>query len=141
MEARTGSEGEKIKHLEFIQAVIARLGNNSFVIRGWSVTAGGALLALSVQAGKWQIAILAFFIGVGFWALDSSYLRRERMFRLLYGDVALFIPSRVPLFSMDTQAYQSAVGWRSVLVSSSVLMVHLPIVAVDLVTASALARY
>jgi hypothetical protein len=30
--------GDKIKHLEMIQAVISRLANNSFLLKGWSIT-------------------------------------------------------------------------------------------------------
>jgi hypothetical protein len=28
----------RVKHLEMIQAVVARLGNNAFLIKGWSIT-------------------------------------------------------------------------------------------------------
>jgi hypothetical protein len=31
-------EESELKHLEFIQGVIARLANNSFLLKGWSVT-------------------------------------------------------------------------------------------------------
>lgn len=138
-EDRTASENARIKHLEFIQAAIARLGNNSFVIRGWTVTATGALLAVAVQVNEWRVAALASLIGVAFWALDSSYLRRERMFRLLYDDVALVGPSSIPAFSMDTRPYLSTVTWRTVSFSSSILMIHVPIVAIDVAVASVLA--
>ena len=35
---------KKIKHLEMIQAVIVRMGNNSFLLKGWSVTLISAYL-------------------------------------------------------------------------------------------------
>jgi hypothetical protein len=137
--ARTGSENERLKHLEFIQATITRLGNNSFLIRGWAVTVTGALLVVSVQAKESSIAALAFLIGIGFWFLDASYLRRERMFRRLYDDVALLNPSHVPTFSMNVQPYLSTVSWKGALFSSSVLMIHISIVVTDIAIAIVLA--
>ncbi|MFD8519555.1 hypothetical protein ACFV2D_05995 [Streptomyces capillispiralis] len=139
MEADVRSENERIKHLEFIQATIARLGNNVFLIRGWSVTATGVLLAVSVQVDQWRIATLALLIGLGFWALDGFYLRRERMFRRLYDDAALHRPPRVPLFSMDTRPYLSSIPWTGALFSDSVMMVHLPVLTVDVAVACVLA--
>jgi hypothetical protein len=138
VEAHTGSENERLKHLEFIQTVIARLGNNSFLVRGWTVTATGALIAVSVQVNEWRIAAVALLIGVAFWILDASYLRRERMFRLLYDEAALHNPSRVPLFSMNIAPYRFTVGWRKVLTSSSVVMIYVPVIVLDLAVACVL---
>ncbi|MFE9398745.1 hypothetical protein [Streptomyces flavidovirens] len=131
MEIYTPSENERIKHLEFIQSTISRLGNNSFLIRGWAVTVTGVLIAISVQSAEWRVASVALGLSVGFWALDSSYLRRERMFRRLYEDAAQRPSTQVPLFSMNTQQYETAVKWNAVLFSGSTIMVHLPIISVD----------
>ncbi|REH21513.1 hypothetical protein SAMN05428941_3335 [Streptomyces sp. 2114.2] len=138
MEEHTGSENERIKHLEFIQATIARLGNNSFLIRGWTVTVTGALIAVSVQVNEWRIAAVALLIGFAFWILDASYLRRERMFRLLYDEAALRNPPRVPLFSMDINPYMATIGWRKVITSSSIVMIYLPVLMLDLAVACVL---
>ncbi|WP_318218481.1 hypothetical protein [Streptomyces sp. SCL15-6] len=138
MEAHVGSENERLKHLEFIQATIARLGNNSFLVRGWTVTATAALIAVSVQVSEWRIATVALLIGVAFWILDASYLRRERMFRALYDDTALHNPSRIPLFSMNIAPYAATIGWRKVMTSSSVMMIYLPVLVLDLAVACVL---
>jgi hypothetical protein len=44
-----------IKHLEFIQGVIGRLATDSFLMKGWAVTVGGAFWALRrpVPIGGW----------------------------------------------------------------------------------------
>lgn len=138
MEAHVGSENERLKHLEFIQATIARLGHNSFLVRGWTVTATAALIAISVQVDEWRIAAVASPIGVAFWILDASYLRRERMFRALYDDAALHNPSRAPLFSMNIAPYAASVGWRKVITSGSVMMIYLPVLMLDLAVACVL---
>ena len=41
----------RIKHLELIQMVVARMGNNSFLIKGWSLTVTGALLDVMTLFG------------------------------------------------------------------------------------------
>ena len=40
---------QKIKHLEMIEAVIERMGNNSFQLKGWAVTLVGIIGGLSAQ--------------------------------------------------------------------------------------------
>ncbi|MFH8477690.1 hypothetical protein [Streptomyces sp. NPDC018055] len=95
---------------------------------------------VSVQADEWRIAALALLIGFGFWALDSSFLRRERMYRRLYDDTALRDPSAIPLFSMDVQDYRSTTKHRDAFFASSVLLIHLPITIVDVAVAVLLAR-
>lgn len=69
-------ENERIKHPEFIQAVISRIGDNSFVMRCWAVTATGVLLAVSIQTENWRVAAVILGIAASFWILDSSYLRK-----------------------------------------------------------------
>lgn len=34
-------EDQRIKHLDMLQAVIGRLGNDSFLVKGWAVTVAG----------------------------------------------------------------------------------------------------
>lgn len=83
-----------IKHLEFIQSNIARMNQNSFQMKGWSITIISALLAIfaasfdksgSGNVGFLFVAIVPTFI---FWVLDSYYLQQERKFRGMYNDVA-----------------------------------------------------
>jgi hypothetical protein len=57
---------EKLKHLEFIQAAINRMANNAFLLKGWSVTLTGALLALTFKQLDHRylyvsLVVLAFF--------------------------------------------------------------------------------
>ena len=37
----------KLKHLEFIQGIITRMANNSFMLKGWAVTLVAGIFALS----------------------------------------------------------------------------------------------
>ncbi len=80
-------EEPRVKHLEMIQAVISRLGNDSFLVKGWSVTVAAAFLGFAVTRDSWQLAVAAVGPTVLFWILDSTYLRSERLFRELYARV------------------------------------------------------
>ena len=49
----------KIKHLEFIQAAITRMNQNSFQIKGWMITLVSALLALYANSNKSVYVLIA----------------------------------------------------------------------------------
>ena len=78
-----------IKHLEMTQGVINRLGNNSFLLKGWSMTIIALSMVLTARYGLQNpYIILAFFLPVlGFWVLDGYFLWQERLFRKVYDEV------------------------------------------------------
>ncbi len=79
-----------VKHLEMIQAIIERMGNNSFIIKGWSFTSIGALFAFWFSnTSMWYILLLNFCVTILFWFHDAYYLSLERQFRRLYDEVRL----------------------------------------------------
>ena len=78
-----------VKHLEIIQGVINRLGHDSFLVKGWSMSVlavGIIFLARNGVQDKWFI--LAFLVPVaGFWVLDGYFLWQERLLRKVYDEV------------------------------------------------------
>ncbi len=50
----------RIKHLELIQAVITKMANNSFLIKGWCVTLVAGLLALSAKESNHTLVFVAY---------------------------------------------------------------------------------
>ncbi len=80
-------ESNRIKHMEMIQAVVARLASNSFLLKGWALTLTAAFLGLSVNNKDPGIAATALLPILAFWSLDTYYLRTERLFRALYDRV------------------------------------------------------
>lgn len=74
----------KIAHLGFIQGVITRMGNNSFLLKGWTITLVAALFVVSQKDSSIMVAGIAYFPCVLFWMLDSYYLWQERWFRQVY---------------------------------------------------------
>lgn len=87
MPAYDAFEPNRVKHLEMIQAVVARLGNDSFLVKGWTVTVSGAFIGFGVTRDDWALAGLSIVPTLLFWALDTYFLRAERLFRVLYDHV------------------------------------------------------
>ncbi len=97
---------EQLKHLEFIQGVITRMGANSFQIKGLTVTLVAALLALYASNPHVAYLFIGLILTIVFWFLDTYYLWLERRFRGLYKDVSgLTEQNTIPLFSMCIREY------------------------------------
>ncbi|MFF4268822.1 hypothetical protein [Streptomyces sp. NPDC001536] len=122
---------EEIKHLEFIQAIVSRLGNGSFLIKGWTMTVAGVFFGVAVNSPNWKIAAAGIIPIVGFWLLDSYFLRQERLFRKLYDDVRK--PSvTVELFSMNVQSYHADVPWGKVIRSHTMVNFYGTLAMIDI---------
>lgn len=107
VETKTEFPPEQIKHLEFIQGVINRMGSNSFQMKGWMITIVSALLALYSSSSIKAYLLFAILPTLLFWYLDSYYLQQERKFRGLYNDVAKVPenPKEIKPFAMPLNLY------------------------------------
>jgi hypothetical protein len=122
-----------LKHLEFIQAVISRQANNSFLVKGWGLTVAGAFYAFAANRLNWRIALVGLLPAFTFWGLDAYFLRQERLFRCLY-DTVRRAEAPVDAFCMNPKEHPNDVkSWRSVLVSRTLFWFYGMIVAVGLV--------
>lgn len=95
---------EKIAHLGFIQGVINRMSNNSFLIKGWTVALAAAMLAISSLAS--QVIISSLLALILFWSLDAYYLRQEKIFRAMHRAVAQGMLSSEN-FEMDPRNFRA----------------------------------
>ncbi|MEU3088610.1 hypothetical protein ACWCQ0_34200 [Streptomyces massasporeus] len=118
-----GLDEQRLKHLELLQNVIARLGNNSFLIKGWCITLSGVLVAVADRSRAATIPV-ALALAVGFWLLDGYYLRQERLFRALYEKVVSDRDDPPPPFTMDAERYGGTVSWSAVLLSRPMLFCY-----------------
>jgi len=128
----------QIKHLEFIQDVITRMGANSFQMKGWMVAIVSALLAIYADNHIWLYPILGLLPTFIFWGLDAYYLQQERKFRGLYKDIAgITTPSRTIMpFEMPLDLYTGKkFSYWNVFKSVSVLPLYLPVALILLVIA------
>lgn len=123
---------DKLKHLEFAQGVINRMGQNSFLIKGWTVTLISALFALAAKDSNQKFIIVAYFPTIIFWLLDSYFLYQERLFRKLYNHISK--QSEID-FSLSTKAFDDGLGdWASVAFSKTILLFYGCIIATLLTT-------
>ena len=74
----------KLKHLEFIQAVINRMANTSFLLKGWSITIIAGLFAFSAKENERILLAMALILTGVFWFLDTFFLWQERLFRVTF---------------------------------------------------------
>jgi hypothetical protein len=118
----------KLKHLEFIQNIITRMANNSFLLKGWSITVVGALIGLNKEGGiGWQVALLALFLTLMFWILDGFFLSQERHFRGKYDEVRVKEEKDID-FSMQLEGEKtSSMDWFVSMQSKTLLLYYMPI--------------
>ena len=103
-----------IKHLEIIQGVINRLGHDSFLLKGWSMTLL-AIIVIFIAKNEiqytWFVLLLLIPI-IGFWFLDGYFVRQERLFREAYNEIR---KQEDTDFTMDVTKYknQSKCKWTA----------------------------
>jgi hypothetical protein len=121
----------KIAHLGFIQAIITRMGLNSFLLKGWSVTLVAAIFALAAKQADRRFVLLAFFPIAVFWLLDAFFLHQEKLFRRLYELVALGNVDS-DQFTLDTKGIKGVPGIASVFFSKTLRLFYGSLVGVIL---------
>lgn len=73
------------KEIDLIQSCINRMAQNSFVVKGWTITLIAVVLALLPE--KVDIQMLSIIGGIAtlcFWYLDAFFLKMERLYRWKY---------------------------------------------------------
>jgi len=114
----------KIRHLELIQAVINRMANNSFLVKGWCITLVSALLGLASQDNDKKFIIVVFFPALMFWLLDAYFLRQERLFRQKYNEVA-HNAAEFTDFSLNTSTVEKQVdSWLRITFSQTLFLFY-----------------
>ena len=88
LSAKVVSMEAKLKHLDYIQAVIGRMATNSFLFKGWAISIASLLAGFAVVKTKYALFSIALISTLMFWALDGYYLKLERSFIELYSVVA-----------------------------------------------------
>ena len=122
----------KIKHLEFIQTAINRMAGNSFLLKGWSVTLTGGLLAVSVKESNRHYIYISIAVLALFWLLDSFYLSRERRFIGLYNHVRSTPEAKID-FSMDPRPFGRKCNWVVSAFSTTIFVFYGGLLAVQLI--------
>lgn len=119
----------RLKHLEMLQQVITRMANNSFLVKGWSITLISALLALATKDKIQLMAYVAILPWLAFWMLDGFFLHQERLFRRLFDHYRVQPQDMATDFSMDTRLKDvkdkpTVQSWPRVMFSKTLLIFH-----------------
>jgi hypothetical protein len=122
----------KLKHLEFIQAVIARMATNSFLFKGWAITIAAGLSAFAAVDTKAALITIALVTTVLFWGLDGYYLWLERGFVNLHAQVAAKNEFDID-FSMQVDKTDAPKRWLKACVRPHLLFFYGAIIVVDVV--------
>ncbi|RAJ80387.1 hypothetical protein CLV59_105496 [Chitinophaga dinghuensis] len=122
----------KLKHLEFIQAIITRMNTNSFLLKGWAVTLVSALFALAAKDTNGKYVIVTYIPILIFWILDGYYLSQERKFRALYNTVKDLQEEKIK-FDLDVSTDNEKENtWNTCISSKSLLFFYGALVVVTL---------
>src|SRR5690242_9812375 len=125
----------KTKHLEMIQAIISRMGSNSFLLKGWCVTLVSAVIALAAKDHDKRFIVVAYYPILMFWILDGYFLYQERLFRRLYDDVRTKDDDSIT-FSMDTSQFKSEIRFLGALFSRTLMLFYSVMVFAVLISMS-----
>lgn len=132
------NEYELVKHLEMIQGTMTRTANNSFLLKGWTVTIIAAVYILVARTNNNGWLWIALLPCLSFWWLDGFFLRQERLFRKLF-DAARKGEDKNGPYSMNTKPYEKLVDSQIKTASSKTLLTfHGSILALILISIKAM---
>jgi hypothetical protein len=129
---------QQITHLQMIQTVVARLANDSFLVKGWAVTISAAFLGFALDRSSERLAWASAVPIIAFWGLDSYFLRSERLFRVLYERLrtdpdavsAFFMSATAPTFIESlAERDREKVSWERVAFSVTLLTLYVGLLA------------
>lgn len=122
----------KFKHLDYLQAAIGRMANNSFLFKGWSITIAAALSGFAAVNTQSALLVIALATTVLFWGLDGYYLWLERGFIKLYNRVAALEPEQID-FKMVIDKNRAVRCWLATCSRPHLIAFYGVIVAVDVI--------
>jgi len=114
------SDTNILKAIEVVQGIINRIGRNSFLIKGWTIT----LVVITMLLKGTDIQILIAFVPLFvFWYLDAYFLWQERMYRELYKWIITTKPIELEtLFDMNAYRFESDVDSQLRIMRSKTLI-------------------
>jgi hypothetical protein len=62
---------------------------NSVLVKRWAITVAAAFFGFSLSTHSVWLPAAGFVPTLAFWAIDTTYLRSERLFRVLYEQVRI----------------------------------------------------
>jgi len=72
------------KEIDLIQNCINRMAQNSFLLKGWTVSLVAVVIALAKDFNFMYLCLLLLLPVICFWYLDAFFLRTEKLYRKMY---------------------------------------------------------
>jgi hypothetical protein len=116
----------RVKQLEMVQAIVARLGNYGATLKNYCITLTTAVCGFAITLHRPVVALLALLPIVIFALLDAQFLRIERRFRGLFDRLRQEEWEVLPTFSIQLSS-APAVRYWAVICSWSILIFYLPL--------------
>ena len=119
----------KIKHLEFIQAAVARFSDHSFKLKGWAIVLLAALSAISARESNGHFVLLAFIPTLILWGLDGYYLSIERQYRALFNVVRVLAEEKIEFSMQISESQRLENSWASATISKTLCLFYGSLIA------------
>ena len=117
----------RMKHLELLQNVVTRMGNNSASLKNFCMTLIAGIIGLAAAVQKPEALLYTIPIVLIFAVLDANYLKLERAFRSQYNVVRKQKLDKEPDFLIET-GWGKSHKWHQSLWSWSVFWFYFPVV-------------
>jgi hypothetical protein len=126
------------KEIDLIQGIINRMSQNSFLLKGWSITIIVAILALTkdtlVTNDITYFSIILLIPLIVFWYLDAFFLHKERCYIKLYDWVIVNRPKTEDFqYNLNYSRFEKEVDSIGKIMLSSTLKTFYGITALILV--------
>ena len=82
------------------------MNDNSFKIKGWTVTVVSAILAFAIDKNKPNLIWVTFVPTILFWLLDGFFLCTDKKYRDLYDEVKVKKDDEID-FNMKTSTFKT----------------------------------
>lgn len=120
----------RIRYLEMIQQVIARISGHGATSKSYCITLMSATIGAAAALQKPNFALLAIAQAIAFAVIDSQYLRTERRYRDLFERVRL----RMDVVPFDMTVDRSSSDFIKALFSWSILTFYGAAILVSLIS-------
>lgn len=117
-----------LRHLELIEADVARHRQNAFRVRVAALATVGGFVALHGAHAQPRYMFVAPALAVGAWLLDAHAEYHARCLRWLAAAVRGDAAPRPPAMSLDASPFAERVSWRSALLRPARAAFFLPLV-------------
>lgn len=131
---------DRIRHLEMLQAAIARMAGAAASIKSLGLVIAAGALAFLASSPEPRIALAAAGLMLAFWLLDARYLQQEKWFRDMFDLERSLDPTTPASFVMTPSAeIRARTSIRYGLISWSTWALYGSLIAFLLILASVMA--